>query len=80
MVKGYYGVYVEKAYVLGEAPDVLRTAVGQRSRWCKVGQTHSYRALTIILLLHPYFCAACIVLLSCMHWAQFTAGPLAKNA
>ena len=33
---GYYGVYVEKAYVLGEAPDVLRTAVGQRSRWCKV--------------------------------------------
>lgn len=36
MRHGRYGVYVEKAYVLGEAPDVLRTAVGQRSRWCKV--------------------------------------------
>ena len=42
MVHGYCGVYVEKAYVLGEAPDVLRTAVGQRSRWCKVGNCSSW--------------------------------------
>ena len=36
MRAGYCGVYVEKAFVLGEAPDVLRTAMAQRSRWCKV--------------------------------------------
>lgn len=36
MRNGYVGVYVEKAYVLGDAPDVLRIAFGQRSRWCKV--------------------------------------------
>ncbi len=36
MRRGHRGVYVEKAYVLGEAPDVLRVAMGQRSRWCKV--------------------------------------------
>ena len=39
---GYYGVYIEKAYVLGEAPDVLRIAVGQRSRWCKVSTPSLY--------------------------------------
>jgi cellulose synthase/poly-beta-1,6-N-acetylglucosamine synthase-like glycosyltransferase len=30
---------VERAYVMGDAPDVLRTAFAQRSRWCKVENT-----------------------------------------
>ena len=36
MRHGHVGVYVERAYVMGNAPDVLRTAFAQRSRWCKV--------------------------------------------
>jgi cellulose synthase/poly-beta-1,6-N-acetylglucosamine synthase-like glycosyltransferase len=37
MRHGYIGAYVERAYVMGDAPDALRTAFAQRSRWCKVG-------------------------------------------
>lgn len=39
MRHGYIGAYVERAYVMGDAPDVLRTAFAQRSRWCKVENT-----------------------------------------
>ena len=35
--KGWRGMYVEDELVRGSAPDKVRAAFGQRSRWCKVG-------------------------------------------
>ena len=35
--KGWRGMYVEDELVRGSAPDKIRGAFGQRSRWCKVG-------------------------------------------
>ena len=35
--KGWRGMYVEDELVRGSAPDKIRAAFGQRSRWCKVG-------------------------------------------
>ena len=34
--KGWRGMYVEDELVRGSAPDKVRAAFGQRSRWCKV--------------------------------------------
>lgn len=34
---GWREVYVEDELVRGSAPDKVRGAFGQRSRWCKVG-------------------------------------------
>ena len=34
--KGWRGMYVEDELVRGSAPDKVRGAFGQRSRWCKV--------------------------------------------
>lgn len=37
--KGWRGMYVEDELVRGSAPDKIRGAFGQRSRWCKVGSS-----------------------------------------
>lgn len=34
--KGWRGMFVEEELVRGTAPDKVRAAFGQRSRWCKV--------------------------------------------
>ncbi len=41
--KGWRGMYVEDELVRGSAPNKVRAAFGQRSRWCKVRPSSSVR-------------------------------------
>ena len=58
--KGWRGMYVEDELVRGSAPDKVRAAFGQRSRWCKVHplsaftHTHCLPSHTLTVYLHTH--------------------------
>jgi len=49
---GWREVYVEDELVRGSAPDKVRGAFGQRSRWCKVTLPIIHKLISVCLIVN----------------------------